>query len=75
MLIETKIIARASKCEVIPLGDNRFKIKLTRPAIEGKANEQLREILANHFKISKSSVVIISGQHNSIKRIEINTNE
>ena len=71
MLIEIKVIARTSKCEVMPLGDNRFKVKLTRPALEGKANEQLREVLADYFKKSKASVQLVSGEHASIKRIEI----
>lgn len=71
MRIEVKVIARASRCEVIPQNNNQFKVKLTRPALEGKANEQLREVLAAHFKTSKSAVQIISGEHNSIKRIEI----
>ena len=71
MLIEVKVIARASRCEVIPLSGHQFKVKLTRPALEGKANEQLREVLADHFKTSKSAIQIISGEHNSIKKIEI----
>lgn len=71
MLIEVKVIARASRCEVISLNPNQFKVKLTRPALEGKANEQLREVLATYFKTSKSAVQIVSGEHNSVKRIEI----
>ncbi len=71
MLIEVKVIARASRCEVIPCEDNRFKVKLTRPALEGKANEQLREVLATYFKTAKSAIRIVSGERNSIKRIEI----
>lgn len=71
MQIEVKVIARASKCEVIPLDAYRFKVKLTRPAVEGKANEQLINVLADHFNVAKSSIQIISGQKTSQKRINI----
>ena len=71
MIIHVKVIARASRCEVVPQADGSFKVKLTRPALEGKANEQLREVLADHFHISKVKVRILSGEHASIKRVEI----
>ena len=71
MQIEVKVIARASKCEVIPLGEYRFKVKLTRPALEGKANEQLIQVLADHFGISKASIHIVSGEKSSQKRLKI----
>ena len=71
MQIEVKVIARASKCEVIPLDACRFKVKLTRPALEGKANEQLIQVLADHFNTSKASIQIISGEKSSQKRLRI----
>ena len=70
-IITVKVIARASKCEVIPLEDGTFKVKLTRPALEGQANEQLREVLAQHFHISKTQVRILSGARSSLKRLRI----
>ena len=69
--IEVKVIARASKCEVIQLSENNFKVKLTRPALEGKANEQLREVLSEYFKKPKANVKIVSGEHNALKRVEL----
>lgn len=71
MIIHVKVIARASRCEVIPQTDDSFKVKLTRPALEGKANEQLREVLADHFQVSKTKIRILSGEHASIKRVEV----
>ncbi len=71
MQIEVKVIARASKCEVIPLDTCRFKVKLTRPALEGKANEQLIQVLADHFQVSKAAIHIVSGEKSSQKRLKI----
>ena len=67
--INVKVIARASRCEIIPFNDG-LKVKLTRPAVEGKANEQLCALLADYWHVSKKNVRILSGEHNSIKRVE-----
>ncbi len=69
--IEVKVIARASRCEVIQQSENNYKVKLTRPAVEGKANDQLREVLSNYFKTAKTNIRIVSGEHSTIKRIEL----
>ena len=71
MQIEVKVIARASKCEVVPLDECRFKVKLTRPALEGKANEQLIQVLADYFHVSKAAIRIISGEKSPQKRLKI----
>lgn len=67
--INVKVIARASRCEIIPFNDG-LKVKLTRPAVEGKANEQLCTLLADYWHVPKKNVRILSGEHSSIKRIE-----
>lgn len=71
MILTVKVIARASRCEVLPQADGTYKVKLTRPALEGKANEQLREALSEHFHLPKAQVRILSGEHSSRKQIEI----
>ena len=70
-IVTVKVIARASKCEVLPQADGSFKVKLTRPALEGKANEQLREVLADYFHTSKSKVRILSGEKSHLKTVKV----
>ena len=70
-IVTVKVIARAFKCEVLPQADGSFKVKLTRPALEGKANEQLREVLADYFHTSKSKVRILSGEKSHLKNVKI----
>lgn len=72
-ILTVKVIARASKCAVISQTDGSLKIKLTQPAIEGRANDQLITLLAEHFHLSKSNIHIVGGAHASIKRIQINS--
>ena len=72
-ILTVKVIARASQCAVVPQADGSFKIKLTKPAIEGRANEQLIALLAEHFHLSKSHIHIVGGAHTSIKRVQIDS--
>jgi hypothetical protein len=47
------------------------KVKLTAPPVEGAANEQLIEIIAEELRVKKSRVKIIRGQSSKIKVVEI----
>lgn len=51
--------------------DYHYKIYLTNPAIEGKANKQLIDLLSEYFKISKSKITIQKGLKSRRKIIEI----
>jgi hypothetical protein len=70
-------VTPGSKHTCIPSGYNpwrkRIEVKLSQTAQKGKANEQLIEHLAALFKVSSSSVTIISGAKNSQKSILVKT--
>ncbi len=53
-----------------PYGEG-LKVKLTSPPVEGRANEELIEILAKEFKISKKDVEIISGKKSKNKIVRL----
>ncbi|MCX7796129.1 MAG: DUF167 domain-containing protein [bacterium] len=55
----------------IKVGNNEYRVSLNSPPLEGKANEELIEILADYFNTSKSKVKIISGHKSKIKVVEI----
>ena len=71
IIIEVKVIPRSSKKEIAGVVDNIVKVKLTAPPVEGAANEQLIELLAEKFGVKKSSVVIIKGGSSKLKTIKI----
>lgn len=74
-ILTVKVIARVSQCAIIQQGDGSLKVKLTQPAAEGRANEQLIALLAEHFHMSKTHIHIIGGAHTSIKRIQIDSDK
>jgi len=68
--IKIKVITNAKKNEVME-GEGIFRVYVNAPPVDGKANKALIEILAEHFKIRKSSVKIIRGEKSREKIIQI----
>lgn len=71
MLIKCRVIANAKEVGIVRQPDGSYKIRLNVKPIEGKANKKLIEVLAEHFKVSKSSVSIVMGETSRNKTIEI----
>lgn len=69
--IKIHVIANAKKVEVIRINENDFKIKIDAIAEKGKANKRLIEILSEYFNISKTKIIIVSGEKSHDKLIEI----
>jgi uncharacterized protein (TIGR00251 family) len=46
-----------------------IKIKVTAPPVDGAANKACIKFLAKYFKVSKSSIEIISGQTSRTKHV------
>ena len=64
-------ISANSRINTIDFCDDFIKIKITQPAIEGKANKALINYLSDLLKIAKSKIKIINGEKSSIKTIQI----
>jgi uncharacterized protein len=71
MRIYVKVIPRSSVNKIEKISEGEYKIKLTAPPVDGKANEMLVEILAEYFGVSKSSVEIVGGKSARIKIVDI----
>lgn len=69
--IKVRAQPRAKKILVQEITENDYKVYLNTPPVDGKANEALIEILAKHFKISKSRFSILQGQSSRDKVIGI----
>jgi uncharacterized protein (TIGR00251 family) len=46
-------------------------VRVVAPAVEGRANEAVRRLLAKQLRVSRSSVTIVRGQGSRDKVIEI----
>ncbi len=71
MRIYVKVSPRYSKNEVIKTSEGEYKVKLTAPPVDNKANDMLIRVLADYFNLPKSSLTIIGGKTAKKKIIEI----
>ena len=53
---------RSSKTEIVGIQEDRCKIKVKAPPVDGEANSALIEALSKIFKIPKKSVILEKGQ-------------
>ncbi len=71
ILIEVKVEPRSSKKGITGVMDNVLKVKLTAPPVEGEANEQLVEVIAEATGVRKSSISVVRGRSSKRKTVEI----
>jgi len=62
---------QARREEVRKLADGEYSVSVRAPAREGKANEAVIELLAEHFSVPKSSIRIVRGETARRKLVEI----
>ncbi|MDE1869383.1 MAG: DUF167 domain-containing protein [Candidatus Micrarchaeota archaeon] len=56
---------------VVKIDEKNYLVKVNAPAIDGKANKRLLEIVADYFNVKKSSVRILKGINGRNKVLEI----
>lgn len=64
-----KIVPRASKSEIVGELDGALKIRISAPPVAGAANKELIKLLSKTLGVSKSAIVILSGETSKIKQI------
>jgi uncharacterized protein len=72
--IEVKVIAGAKRRE-LRLDGSRLKAKLIAKPIQGRANEELIDLIADTFGIKRREVQIIAGERDTRKVVSIPVNE
>jgi len=60
---------RSSHNQIVGLHGDALKIRITAPPVQGVANKVCVEFLAEHIGISRSRVIILSGQAARIKKM------
>lgn len=70
-IIKIKVTPRSSRNEILGMEGDAYRVKLTSPPVDGKANEALRGFLSKKLGISKSLVGIVSGERARVKLVEV----
>jgi len=71
MRIKVKVKPNAGINKLKEISPGYFEARVTVPPEKGKANKKVTELLAKHFKVTKSAVYLISGQTFKEKVFEI----
>jgi uncharacterized protein len=69
--IMVRVIPRASRDAIEGAYGESLKVRLTAPALENRANEALRRLLAERLNVQVAAVRIVAGEKSRTKRISI----
>jgi uncharacterized protein (TIGR00251 family) len=65
------VVPRASRSEVVGEHEDRLKVRLKAPPVDGAANKELISFLAKLLTVPKSSLRIVSGETGRRKTLEV----
>lgn len=71
MRIYVKTNPRSRENKVEKMNEGEYKVKLTAPPVDGKANEMLIDVLSDHFNVSKHQVRIVGGKTARVKIVDV----
>ncbi len=72
MILRIKVTPRSSRSAIVgELPDGTLKVRIAAAPERGKANQELRRVLAEHYKVAPSAVTVISGHTASLKLVRI----
>jgi len=71
ILIKVHVVPRSSVSSFCGLYEDAVSVKITAPAVDGKANKALSEFLASFFRVKKKDVTIIFGEKSRNKTVKI----
>jgi len=71
MLIKVRAKPKSKKEGVKKLAGEFFEVRVNAPPEKGRANERIRELLAEYFGVPKSRVRLIRGETSRDKVFEV----
>ena len=71
MIIKVRVIPNSKRNEVVSRIGSILRVKISAPAVEGRANEDLCEYLSDFFDVKRSFVYLRKGERGREKTIEI----
>ena len=70
-LIAVKVIARASKSAVSGIRDGALLVRLCAPPVDGAANAELLDVMADALGVPKRAITITAGETSRRKTLRI----
>ena len=70
-LLQISLIPNAKENKVFGLFNERLKLYISAPAIDGKANKALIKYLSSLFKLKKNQISLVQGEKSHQKTIKL----
>ena len=72
MTLKVKVVPGSSRSAVAgEMADGTLKVHVAAPAEKGRANEELRVLLAAHFHVARNAVTILAGHGSPRKLVRV----
>ncbi|GAL21282.1 MULTISPECIES: DUF167 family protein YggU [Vibrio] len=71
LILRIYVQPKASRDKLVGEHGDEFKVAITAPPVDGKANAHLSKYLAKQFKVAKGQVVIEKGELGRHKQLRI----
>jgi uncharacterized protein len=71
VILTIRVIPRAGRSGPAGIRGNAILVRLNAPPVEGAANSELIEVLADLLDVPRRNVTIVSGEHSRQKRVRV----
>ena len=71
VILTIRVVPRASKPGIAGRRDGALLVRLNAPPVEGAANSELIEVIADVLDVPRRSVTIVSGERSRLKRVSV----
>jgi uncharacterized protein (TIGR00251 family) len=71
IVLDVRVIPRAGKSGVAGTRDGAILVRLNAPPVDGAANTELIDVLADALDVPKRAVTIVSGDRSRQKRVRV----
>jgi uncharacterized protein len=71
VILNIRVVPRASKSEVLGLHGDALKVRLQAPPVEGRANAALIDFLSDTLDLPARQIALLSGATGRNKRVRV----
>ncbi len=71
VFLDVLVSPRASRTRVMGVHDDRLKIQIAAPPVDGKANDELVRFLAETLGVSRAQVEVVGGASSKRKTVRL----
>jgi uncharacterized protein (TIGR00251 family) len=71
VVFDVRVIPRAAKAGIAGMREGAVLVRLNAPPVDGAANGELIEVVADALRVPRRSVTLVSGARSRQKRVQV----